>query len=530
MAEPLLSMRDVKKQFYGNMVLKGIDLDVYPGEIHALLGENGAGKSTLMNVLFGMPVIKETGGFEGTILWEGQPIVVSSPRQAVDLGIGMVHQEFMLLPGFKVAENIKLGREPLKKSLLSRWLGTRLSYVDQDKMRSDARAALSKLEVSLDEWIPVAGLPVGYKQFVEIAREIDKTNVRLLVLDEPTAVLTESEAELLLQAMQRLAAKGISILFITHRLDEVKAVANRITVLRDGEVAGVLDAKKASLIEMAQLMVGRKIEAADLPLRTKPLSGDDMLTINNLQVNMPGERVNGLNLTIKRGEILGIGGLAGHGKIGIANGIMGLYPAKGDVYLNGEKMPLGNSLWALRHGLAFVSEDRRGVGLLLDEPISINITLTAMQAQGKFLRRLPGNIQLRHDQEIEEFAQKMISALDIRCTGPHQLVRRLSGGNQQKVCIARAMALEPKLLFVSEPTRGIDVGAKRLVLDELVKINREQGVTVVMISSELAELRQVADRVAIVYSGQLAGILPPTASDAEFGLLMAGKGKEAVGL
>ncbi|NLG86735.1 MAG: sugar ABC transporter ATP-binding protein, partial [Firmicutes bacterium] len=342
MAEPLLSMRDVKKQFYGNMVLKGIDLDVYPGEIHALLGENGAGKSTLMNVLFGMPVIKETGGFEGTILWEGQPIVVSSPRQAVDLGIGMVHQEFMLLPGFKVAENIKLGREPLKKSLLSRWLGTRLSYVDQDKMRSDARAALSKLEVSLDEWIPVAGLPVGYKQFVEIAREIDKTNVRLLVLDEPTAVLTESEAELLLQAMQRLAAKGISILFITHRLDEVKAVANRITVLRDGEVAGVLDAKKASLIEMAQLMVGRKIEAADLPLRTKPLSGDDMLTINNLQVNMPGERVNGLNLTIKRGEILGIGGLAGHGKIGIANGIMGLYPAKGDVYLNGEKMPLGN--------------------------------------------------------------------------------------------------------------------------------------------------------------------------------------------
>ncbi|HHV06966.1 MAG TPA: sugar ABC transporter ATP-binding protein [Firmicutes bacterium] len=530
MAEPLLRMRDIKKQFYGNYVLKGVNLDVYPGEIHALLGENGAGKSTLMNVLFGMPVIKETGGFEGTILWDGQPMSITSPRQAVDLGIGMVHQEFMLLPGFTVAENIKLGREPLRDTLLTRWLGTRLSRVDQDKMRTDARAALDRLEVSLDEWAPVAGMPVGYKQFVEIAREIDKTNVRLLVLDEPTAVLTESEAELLLQAMQRLAAKGISILFITHRLDEVKAVANRITVLRDGEVAGLLDAEKASLVEMAQLMVGRKIEAADLPPRTKPLSGEDMLTINNLEVDMPGERVNGLNLTIKRGEILGIGGLAGHGKIGIANGIMGLYSAQGSVYLNKDKMPLGNSLWALRHGLAFVSEDRRGVGLLLDEPISINIILTAMQAQGKFLRHLPGNIQMRNDREIEKFAREMISALDIRCTGPHQLARRLSGGNQQKVCIARAMALEPDLLFVSEPTRGIDVGAKRLVLDQLVKINREQGVTVVITSSELAELRQVADRVAIIYGGKLAGILPPTASDAEFGLLMAGKGKEAVGL
>lgn len=530
MAGPLLQMRDIRKQFYGNYVLKGINLDVYPGEIHALLGENGAGKSTLMNVLFGMPVIKETGGFEGTILWEGQPVSITSPSQAVDLGIGMVHQEFMLLPGFTVAENIKLGREPLRETLLSRVLGERMSRVDQQKMRADARSALDRLEVTLDEWIPIAGMPVGYKQFVEIAREIDKTHVRLLVLDEPTAVLTESEAELLLQAMRRLAARGISILFITHRLDEVKAVANRITVLRDGEMAGLLDAEKTSLVEMAQLMVGRKIEALDLPPRTQPMSGEDMLVVNNLAVNMPGERVQGLNLTIKRGEILGIGGLAGHGKVGIANGIMGLYPAKGDVCLKGEKMPLGNSLWALRHGLAFVSEDRRGVGLLLDEPISENITLTAMQAQGKFLHRFPGNIHFRHGRQIEKFTREMISALDIRCTGPHQLVRRLSGGNQQKVCIARAMALEPELLFVSEPTRGIDVGAKRLVLDQLVDINRQQGVTVVITSSELAELRQVADRVAIVYGGRLAGILPPTASDAEFGLLMAGKGKEAVGL
>jgi simple sugar transport system ATP-binding protein len=242
--------------------------------------------------------------------------------------------------------------------------------------------------------------------------------------------------------------------------------------------------------------------------------------------------VRGLSLSVRRGEILGIGGLAGHGKLGIANGIMGLYPASGRVSKNGENIPLNSPEEALSRGLAFVSEDRRGVGLLLNEPIDRNIGVTAMQVQHKFLKSWPHflpALRLEDRAELRAYAEDMIRKLDIRCLGPNQPVRSLSGGNQQKVCIAKALALEPEILFVSEPTRGIDVGAKRLVLDLLVRLNRDHNVTIIMTSSELGELRKVCDRVAIVYRGRLAGILPPDASDAEFGLMMAGRvGKEAV--
>lgn len=236
---------------------------------------------------------------------------------------------------------------------------------------------------------------------------------------------------------------------------------------------------------------------------------------------MPGEKVKGVTLDVKKGEILGIGGLAGHGKIGIANGIMGLFQASGEVYFKGKKVKLNNPKDALSKGLAFVSEDRRGVGLLLNESIQTNIMLTAMQVQEKFLKKI-GGIKFIDRKTAAEYAKKIIADLDIRCTGPEQLVRRLSGGNQQKVCIARALALEPELLFVSEPTRGIDVGAKKIVLDLLLQLNREMGMTIVITSSELAELRSICDRIAIIYDGKLEGILLPDADDTEFGLMMAG--------
>ena len=524
---PALELRSIVKEYEQNRVLKGVSLSVREGEIHALVGENGAGKSTLMNILFGMPVIWETGGYEGEVLLGGAPARFHSPAEAMEAGIGMVHQEFMLLPGFRVAENIKLNREPTQPNPASRVLGRSLESLDIRRMRADARRALDQVGLTIDEWIPVAGLPVGHMQFIEIAREVDKANLKLLIFDEPTAVLTETDAEKLLEIMRGLAAKGHAILFITHRLDEVLAVADRITVLRDGEIVGTPDPKSTTVVRIAELMVGRPAAVVAQRRFFAPTT-EPVLGIERLSVDMPGERVEDVSLAVKRGEILGIGGLAGHGKLGIANGVMGLYPASGRVIFDKALFPLNEPRLALERGLAFVSEDRRGVGLLPEESIELNIALSALEAQGRFLHPFPiPALRLLSHRAMRAHALEMIQALDIRCTGPSQQVRRLSGGNQQKVCVARAMTLDPRLLFVSEPTRGIDVGAKQRVLEILAALNRDHGVTLVVTSSELAELRAISDRVAIVYRGKLAAVLAPDAPDADFGLAMAGETAKA---
>jgi simple sugar transport system ATP-binding protein len=522
MEAPRLEMRDISKEYFGNKVLRSVNLSVAPGEIHGLVGENGAGKSTLMNILFGMPVIRNTGGFEGRIFIDGEPVEVNSPYDALELGIGMVHQEFMLFPGLTITENIKINREIVKDNLLSKMLGKKLGILDFERMRKDARKALDRVELNIDEMLPVLGLPVGFMQFIEIARELDKDSLRLLILDEPTAVLTEKDAETLIEVMKKLSREGISILFITHRLNEVLRVADNITVLRDGEVVGKLPSSEATIEVLAELMVGRKVDISARARRGFEEDAKPILTIKDLHVDMPGERVSGLSLNVQEGEILGIGGLAGHGKIGIANGIMGLYPARGYVHVaNYGEVELNSPLSALSSGMAFVSEDRRGMGLLLDETIELNIAVQALLSRGKFLKKYLFNMIDR--ESIRKHALKMIKDLDIRCTGPNQIVRRLSGGNQQKVCIAKALTLEPSILFVSEPTRGIDVGAKKIVLDLLLQLNQELGVTIIMTSSELAELRSICDRIAIIYRGRLQGILPVDASDKEFGLMMAGE-------
>ena len=522
MEAPRLEMRDISTEYFGNKDLRSVNLSVAPGEIHGLVGENGAGKSTLMNILFGMPVIRNTGGFEGRIFIDGEPVEVNSPYDALELGIGMVHQEFMLLPGLTITENIKINREIVKDNLLSKMLGKKLGILDFERMRKDARKALDRVELNIDEMLPVLGLPVGFMQFIEIARELDKDSLRLLILDEPTAVLTEKDAEMLIEVMKKLSREGISILFITHRLNEVLRVADNITVLRDGEVVGKLPSSEATIEVLAELMVGRKVDISARARRGFKGDGEPILTIKDLHVDMPGERVSGLSLNVHDGEILGIGGLAGHGKIGIANGIMGLYPARGHVHVaNYGEVELNSPLSALSSGMAFVSEDRRGMGLLLDETIELNIVVQALLSRGKFLKKYLFNMIDR--ELIRKHALKMIKDLDIRCTGPNQIVRRLSGGNQQKVCIAKALTLEPSILFVSEPTRGIDVGAKKIVLDLLLQLNQELGVTIIMTSSELAELRSICDRIAIIYRGRLQGILPVDASDKEFGLMMAGE-------
>lgn len=511
-------MRNIKKDFFGNQVLTDINFTLNEGEVLGLCGENGAGKSTLMKILFGMDVIRETGGYEGDVIINGEKVEFSTPFDALAAGIGMVHQEFSLIPGFTATENILLNREPQRKSVIAQVFGDRLNTLDRKAMKERSDAAIEKMGVKIDPNMTINQMPVGHKQFTEIARELSKDQLKLLILDEPTAVLTEHEAEALLKSIRNMAAQGIAVIFITHRLQEILSVCDKVVVMRDGYVVQDVPAKDTDVPEITRWMVGRSVQAAAADIRDHS-DAKTILSIRHLWVDMPGELVRDVDLDVREGEILGIGGLAGQGKLGIPNGVMGLYSAGGEVLFDGKPIPLGAPRACLDASLAFVSEDRRGVGLLLDESLEWNVAFTAMQVQNKFLKKI-GPFTWRDEKAIHDVTQKYIDALQIKCTNSKQKAKELSGGNQQKICLAKAFALEPKFLFVSEPTRGIDVGAKSLVLDALKRFNRENGVTVVMISSELEELRQTCDRIAIISGGKVAGIRPASDSSEEFGMLM----------
>ena len=523
--EALLHFKNITKSCAGNVVLDGVDFEIYPGQVIALAGENGAGKSTLMNILFGMSVIRETGGYEGEIIFEGKTVKVQSPEDAMALGIGMVHQEFMLLPGFTVARNIKLNRENLIPTPISKVAGKSYELLDNHQIVVEAGEALKRLGMEINPETTVDKLPVGHMQFVEIAREIDKKNLKLLVLDEPTAVLTESEAEKFLECIRSVADSGIAVIFISHRLDEVMKLADDVVILRDGQLVFKEKTKNTNKNEIAEMMVGRKLEADSMINVNRQFKDDYILEVKNFRVNMPGEKTKDVSFKVRRGEIFGIGGLAGHGKTSISNGIFGMYPSSGSVLYNGEELNYKKTGEALNKGMAFVSEDRKGVGLLLDESIAMNMVYTDMKVNRNFLKKF-GFFSQFDEKTSDEKAEEMIKELYIRCTGPDQIVGRLSGGNQQKVCMARALLSKPKLLFVSEPTRGIDIGAKQVLLNYLVKINKELGITIVMTSSELNELRSVCDRIAIIGQGTVQGILKPDSPNVDFALLMSGEGGE----
>ncbi|MDO4866889.1 MAG: sugar ABC transporter ATP-binding protein [Clostridia bacterium] len=517
---PLLELKNIKKDFYGNQVLTDINLTLQEGEVLGLVGENGAGKSTLMKILFGMTEIRDTGGYGGDVLLNGEKVSFNSPFDALGAGIGMVHQEFSLIPGFTATENILLNREPQKKSVVSEVFGERLNTLDRKKMESLSENSIDKMGVRIDGGMAISDMPVGHKQFTEIARELSKDQLKLLILDEPTAVLTEQEAAALLDSIRGMSARGIAVIFITHRLQEILNVCNKVVVMRDGVLVKDVPASETSIPEITRWMVGRSVNT-DSHSHRQPPEADAIMSIRRLWVDMPGETVRDVDLDVREGEILGIGGLAGQGKLGIPNGVMGLYPAGGSVVFDGKEIPLNQPRQCLDAHLAFVSEDRRGVGLLLDETLEWNIAFPAMQIHDKFLKPLLGGlIKWRDEKAIGEVTRKYIDELQIKCTSSKQKAKQLSGGNQQKVCLAKAFALEPRFLFVSEPTRGIDVGAKALVLEALKKFNRESGITIVMISSELEELRQVCDRIAIVSGGRIAGILPASESSEAFGALM----------
>ncbi|MBQ1873102.1 MAG: sugar ABC transporter ATP-binding protein, partial [Succinivibrionaceae bacterium] len=479
---PLLEMRNIRKDFFGNQVLSDINLTLQKGEVLGLCGENGAGKSTLMKILFGMDIIRETGGYEGDILVEGEKVDFQTPFDALAAGIGMVHQEFSLIPGFTATENILLNREPKKRNVISEVFGDRLDTLDYNEMTGRAEAAIEKMGFSIDKNMVISNMPVGHKQFTEIARELSKEQLKLLILDEPTAVLTEKEAEALLDSIRSMSEKGIAVIFITHRLHEILAVCDRVLVMRDGFVVNNVPAAETNVNEISKWMVGRNVSSAASRDIRDHSDARTIMSIRRLWVDMPGETVRNVDLDVKEGEILGIGGLAGQGKLGIPNGVMGLYEAGGTVEFEGKSIPLNSPRKCLDASIAFVSEDRRGVGLLLDESLEWNVAFPAMQVQDKFLKKyLGGLVSWRDEKAIRAVTEKYIDELAIKCTGSKQKAKELSGGNQQKICLAKAFALEPKFLFVSEPTRGIDVGAKALVLKALKKFNRENGVTIVMI-------------------------------------------------
>lgn len=525
-AEPMLTMRGIRKDFFGNQVLSNINLELREGEVLGLVGENGAGKSTLMKILFGMDVIRETGGYEGEIMLAGRPVSFQSPFDALAAGIGMVHQEFSLIPGFTATENIVLNREPVRHSVVSEVFGERLNALDRKAMDEQAARSIALMGVSIDQDMRISDMPIGHMQFTEIARELSKEQLKLLILDEPTAVLTEQEAEALIASIRGMANHGIAVIFITHRLQEILTVCDKVLVMRDGEVVKEVAASQTSVPEITRWMVGRHVENAPQAAAAAAVDAKPIMQIRSLWVDMPGETVRDVNLDVLQGEILGIGGLAGQGKLGIPNGIMGLCEAGGQVLFDGKEIPLNAPRECLDAAIAFVSEDRRGVGLLLDESLEWNIAFPAMQIQNKFLKPyLGGLIKWRDEDAIREVTQKFVEQLQIRCTSTRQKARELSGGNQQKICLSKAFALEPRFLFVSEPTRGIDVGAKALVLEALRRFNRESGVTIVMISSELEELRQTCDRIAIVSGGKIAGVLPAGRSSEDFGMLMVSQVK-----
>ena len=510
MAESILVVDNVTKTYPGVKALDQVSLEFRKGEIHALVGENGAGKSTIIKTIAG--AIKPDSG---SVLFDGKDLIQMKTSEIRGCGIEVVYQEFNLALQLPVYENIFIG------NLAGKGPGGKLA--DKKYMIETTRKLFDQLGIHIDPEARVDSLSVAYMQFVEIAREIDKRGVKLLVFDEPTAVLTESEAAQLLKVMKDIAARGIAIIFITHRLDEVIGAADGITILRDGKLVAECRTKDTDVTRLAEMMIGRKGESAFVTAEPRKVRPDApvALKLSHLAVDMPGETVNDVSLEVREGEIFGIGGLAGQGKVGIPNGVMGIYPGTGEVELFGKPSPLNNARQALQNGMAIVSEDRRGVGLLLDESIENNVVFNAMQINGDFTKKFLG-MHLRDGKAIRAYADAVIKELDIRCFSAQQHTGTLSGGNQQKVCIARALAMNPRLLFVSEPTRGIDIGAKKLVLETLVRLNREKGMTVVMVSSELMELRSICDRIAIVAEGKVVDVLETDASDADFGLAMSG--------
>lgn len=519
--EKLLEIKNLSKSYNGHQALQNVDLSVAAGEIHGLVGANGSGKSTLMNILFGSPVISETGGYQGEILFRGQSINLMSCTEAIARGIGMVHQEFALIPDLTVMENIKLGRENTYP-LTDRLLGRKYSLINRSQDYQETKPVLEKLGISLDPGIKIINLSSNTKQFVEIAREIARADLQLLLLDEPTAVLNQSDVLKLMEILVDLAAAGTGILFVSHHLEEIQHICDTVTVLRDGKKVSHYQKVDISINNLARDMIGHLVSKANAGKRR--LKGHHAVTFHNFSVNMPGEEIKNLDLEVFQGEILGLTSLSGHGKLALGYGMMGLYPASGEVFYGHEKLTFMEAKSNILKGIYVLPDDRQDLGILPEHSLQDNIIFTGNQIKNMFARKsLLGFLGLVDHRRAENHVRQLIDVFDIKCTSGKQRVKELSGGNQQKVCIARALTVNPRLLLVAEPTRGIDIAAKEKILQMLIDINIKQQTTIIIASSELDELKRICDRIAVMVEGRLFKILSPDASDVEFGLALSGE-------
>jgi ABC-type uncharacterized transport system ATPase subunit len=520
-----LELRGITKRFGSLVANDHIDLVIQPGEIRALLGENGAGKTTLMNVLYGL--IQPD---EGEILLDDEQVAIHSPRDAIRAKIGMVHQHFMLVPVFTVAENVTLGAEPVRRlatpelhlgGLRVPPLGLpSIGLLDRRKARRDVLELSERFGLQVDPDALVEDLPVGVQQRVEIIKALLR-DASVLVLDEPTAVLTPGETEDLFRIMRELRAGGRSIIFISHKLKEVQAIADNITVIRRGKVVGERP-PATSDAELAALMVGRSVQLRVSKEAARP--GEVVLDVQDL--NVYGERgeysVRDVSFEVRAGEILGVAGVQGNGQTELCEALMGLRPSTGSVHLDGTDLSHASTRTRLRAGIGYVPEDRSEDGIVGEFSVADNLILDVYD-------RPPyaSGIALNLD-AIRESAARRVQEYDVRTTSVQTPVGTLSGGNQQKVVVAREMGRDVKLMLVSQPTRGLDVGSIEFVHKRLIT-QRDAGAAVLIVSSELDEIYALADRIAVMYEGRIVAFCPPTIPEQELGLLMAGSGGDGSG-
>jgi ribose transport system ATP-binding protein len=478
----ILRMEHITKSFSGVTVLDDVSFDVRPGEVHALIGENGAGKSTLMKIVTGLYEADS-----GQVFWKGQPVKINTPHHAHDLGINIVHQELMLVPQLSIGENVFLGRHPVASGF-AKWV----SWSDINRRAKDL---LEGLGHPLDPKRPVAELSIAEQQLVEIARAL-AFSAELIIMDEPTSPLSEHETSRLFQTISQLKSRGVSVVYISHRLKEIHQIADRVTVLRDGRHIATTPISETTTNVLVKYMVGREIDEQFSDARP-PFDGQEALRVEELTA---GSKFSRITFTVHRGEVVGLAGLVGAGRTELVEALFGAGQVdSGKVYLDGQSVTIKSPIDAVRHRLALVADDRKAKGLVLGGSVRFNIALAAPR---KFAR-----YRLFLDRAREKkVAKDLVRELHLKTSGVEQQVMYLSGGGQQKVVLAKWLSADSKVFILDEPTRGIDVGSKAEIYD-LIRRLADRGVAILLVSSELEEILHLSDRILVMHRGRISGEL-----------------------